>query len=309
MEDDRLHHTLTAFQFAGRSNGVSLMHADLLRSRLPDKKEGRPWYSITNAQQALYWADPAMYRAAGANEADAFRARKITCKQLLFEEVADQTGKWLDDRIMTLVFAKRFCSYKRASLLLQDLARFEALLSNDRYPIQIIWAGKPYPVDYASISEFDRLVHECKRHSRCAILTGYELKLSRMLKLGADVWLNVPRSGHEASGTSGMTAAMNGAVNLSLSEGWFDEFGQDGQNAFLIPASDRRLPEVEQDREDAQRLYSILETKVLPLYYDHPADWFQLVRNSLLQIRPRFDSDRMVRQYYEDMYVPTGRSD
>jgi len=308
VEGDRLNHTRTGFQFAGRSNGVSNKHVAILRTQMADTREGRPWFAITNAQHALYWSDPVMYRAAGANDADAFRARKIACKKLLFEEVADQTGKWLDDQIMTLVFAKRFCSYKRATLLLQDFTRFESLISNDRYPIQLIWAGKPYPVDYSSIAEFDRLVHECKRQSRCAILTGYELKLSRLLKQGADVWLNVPRSGHEASGTSGMTAAMNGAVNLSLSEGWFDEFAQDGQNSFLIPAADPTLSDVEQDRDDAQRLYAVLEKTVLPLFYERKEEWFQVVRNSMLQVRPRFDSDRMVKQYVEELYDPVRRS-
>lgn len=304
VEGDRLDHTLTAFQYAGRSNGVSQMHTNLLQQRMADKKEGRQWYSVTNAQQALYWSDAAMYRAAGNNDADAFRTRKHACKQLLFEEVADQTGKWLDDQVFTLVFAKRFCPYKRATLLLQDPARFEALVTNSRYPIQIIWAGKPYPVDYASIAEFDRLVHECKRLSRCAILTGYELKLSRMLKQGADGWLNVPRPGREASGTSGMTAAMNGAINISLAEGWFKEFVVDGHNAFLIPAAKPGRSEVEQDKEDAQQLYSILESNVLPMYYQQRDEWFQLVRNALLQVRPRFDSDRMLREYYERMYQP-----
>ncbi len=302
VEGDQLDHTLTAFQFAGRSNGVSKMHSVLLQQRMKDIRSGRDWHSITNSQQSLYWADANMYKAVGSNDAAAFYARKSECKKILFEEVADQTGEWLDDQVLTLVFAKRFCSYKRATLLLQDPARLDKLLSNTRYPIQIIWAGEPYPVDYNSVAEFDRLVHLCKQYARCAILTGYELKLSKLLKQGADVWLNVPRMGHEASGTSGMTAAMNGAINLSVSEGWFAEFVQDGQNAFLIPGANSSFSEVDQDLEEANQLYTILENRVLPLYYERKDEWFRLVRNSMLQVRPAFDSDRMLKQYYREMY-------
>lgn len=304
VEEEILDHTRTAFQFAGRSNGVSKMHAELLHHLAPDLREGRPWYSVTNAQQALYWADAPMYRAAANNDGDSFRSRKRACKQSLFELVADQTGKWLDDQVMTLVFAKRFCPYKRAGLLLQDMTRLERILGNPNYPLQIIWAGKPYPVDYASIAEFDRLVHECRRLPSCAILTGYELSLSRQLKQAADVWLNVPRPGHEASGTSGITASMNGALNVSVSEGWFPEFVQDRTNGFMIPSKGKHLSDVEQDRLDAQFLYDLLEEEILPLYYTNKDKWFQLVRNSLLQIRPAFDSDRMVREYYDNLYQP-----
>jgi starch phosphorylase len=302
--EEQLDHTRTAFQFAGISNGVSKMHASLLQRELPDTKQGRSWSSISNAQQALFWADALMYRAAGSNDTDAYFSRKRTCKQLLFEEVADQTGKWLDVEVLTLVFAKRFCNYKRAALLLQDLQRLESLLRNNHHPLQIIWAGKPYPVDYSSIAEFDRLVHECKRLPNCAILTGYELKLSRLLKQGADIWLNVPRPGREASGTSGITAAMNGAVNVSMAEGWFAEFVQDGSNGFRITSSNAGLSDVDQDKQDAHLLYDLLEFTVLPMYYHDKERWFQIARNSLLQVRPAFDSDRMVREYYDILYKP-----
>ncbi len=308
VEGELLDHTRTAFQYAGRSNGVSKMHADLLYKKMPDLREGRPWFSVTNAQQALYWADAPMYRAAATNDPDAFRSRKRACKQQLFELVADQTGKCLDDQVLTLIFAKRFCPYKRASLLLQDLTRLEQILASPKFPLQIIWAGKPYPVDYASIAEFDRLVNECRRLPSCAILTGYELSLSKQLKQGADVWLNVPRPGHEASGTSGITASMNGALNVSVSEGWFPEFAQDRMNGFVIPSQGQHLSEVEQDRLDAQFLYDLLEEEILPLYYTNKDKWFQMVRSSLMQIRPAFDSDRMVRDYFENIYQPCSSS-
>jgi starch phosphorylase len=299
---DRLDHTRTAFQFSGFSNGVSQLHTKWLNKNVGDDRESRKWHAITNAQHAMFWADGSMYRAISINDAEAYITCKQAAKRELFEEVVDQTGKWLEKEILTLVFAKRFCNYKRATLLLHDLSRLERLLTDSRYPIQIIWAGKPYPVDYSSIAEFDRLVHFCKSHPRCCILTGYELKLSKMLKRGADVWLNVPRTGHEASGTSGISASMNGAINLSKGEGWYDEFVDDGVNGFLIEKAAEGSTEVEEDRSESSAMYDILERKILPAYYEDKNQWFQLIKNSMSQIRPRFDSDRMVRQYYDELY-------
>jgi glucan phosphorylase len=118
-----------------------------------------------------------------------------------------------------MVWARRFAGYKRADLLLQDKERFRKLLENKKYPVQIIFAGKPYPVDFAAISTFNNLVEESKNHKNMAVLTGYELSLSKSLKQGSDVWLNNPRVPREASGTSGMTASMNASVNLSTDDG------------------------------------------------------------------------------------------
>jgi starch phosphorylase len=131
---------------------------------------------------------------------------------------------------------------------------------------------------------------------------GYELKLSKMLKAGADVWLNLPRLRHEASGTSGMTAAMNGAVNLSLPDGWFPEFAKDKINSFVIAPCDISLPDYRQDEADANSLYDLLENEVIPMYYDYPQRWLEIMKNAMKDIVPQFDSDRMAAEYYEKMY-------
>lgn len=148
--------------------------------------------------------------------------------------MADQTGEIYDENIFTLVWARRFAEYKRPDLLLLDYRRFESLLLNKEFPVQIIWAGKPYPGDFGALFVFDRIAHVAKKFSNCSILVGYELKLSKMLKQGADVWLNNPRVHHEASGTSGMTAALN----FSTADGWFPEFANPDHNCFLIPPTD-----------------------------------------------------------------------
>jgi len=185
------------------------------------------------------------------------------------------------------------------------MERFEKLVTNKEKPVQIIWAGKPYPMDYNGIGVFDKIVDICKKYSNCSILTGYELKLSKVLKGGADVWLNMPRLYHEASGTSGMAAAMNGAVNVGIPDGWFPEFAKDKNNSFVIPTSDTNLPDHIQDDLDCESLYDVIEKEVLTTYYDYPNRWYEIVRNAAIDIIPYFDSNRMTKEYYENMYNST----
>jgi len=220
----------------------------------------------------------------------------------LFEEVADQNGEIYDENILTIVFAKRFGGYKRPELLLNNMDRFQQLVTNVNRPVQIIWAGKPYPMDYTAIALFDKIMNVCKTYTNCSILIGYELKLSKLLKQGADVWLNVPRITHEASGTSGMSAAMNGAVNVSTPDGWFPEFAKDKINTFIIPPVANNLPVHQQDVADANSLYDLLEKEVIPLYYDNPPAWLSVVKNGMRYIIPQFDSNRMAKEYYEKLY-------
>jgi starch phosphorylase len=199
--------------------------------------------------------------------------RKKAGKRALFDEVADQCGVLFDPDVLTIVFAKRFAGYKRPELLLHDMDFFHQLLTNNKMPIQMIWAGKPYPMDYDAIASFDKIVNLCKYYPNCAILAGYELRLSRLLKQGADVWLNTPRRTHEASGTSGMSAAMNGCINVSIPDGWFPEFAVDGVNSFVIPKTEISEHKFQQDETDVHNLYNLLQKTVIPLYYVHPDQW------------------------------------
>lgn len=301
--DHLLDHTLSALILAGRTNGVSAMHVKTLGKLWSGEPGVESLISITNAQNFTYWADQDMYRAIEANDMEALQATKSARKRELFEVVADENGEIMDEKIFTLVFAKRFAGYKRADLLLYDMDRFNRLVSNTQFPIQIIWAGKPYPMDYTAIGIFDKIVHICKRYKNCAILTGYELSLSKLLKRGADAWLNVPRLTHEASGTSGMTAAMNGAINISIPDGWFPEFAKDKVNSFVMATAPLHLQDYEKDAAEANNLYDLLEKEILPLYYQYNPRWLSLMKNSMQQINPYFNSNRMVAEYYDKLYV------
>jgi len=292
--------TLTALKLAGRANGVSVRHGNYLQSIR--SAESCPVSAITNAQDFSYWHHPAMYQALRNHDDGALLSEKAKGKKQLFELVADQCGEIYNEHILTIVFAKRFTGYKRPALLLTDQKRLHRLLTNPGHPVQLIWAGKPYPMDYTAIATFDKLVHLSKSYPNCCVLTGYEMKLSRLLKQGADVWLNVPRLGHEASGTSGMSAAMNGAINVSIPDGWFPEFAHDGVNSFVINPTDPGLPEHIQDENDAHELFEILEKRVIPLYYNDQEAWLSMIRHSMDDIRPAFDSLRMADEYYTRLY-------
>ncbi|WP_336518404.1 alpha-glucan family phosphorylase [Pollutibacter soli] len=304
ISSDTLNHTLLALQMSGKANAVSNMHLQTLREMWKDAKQICEIISITNAQSFSYWADKEMYTAMENDDDKALSDLKKKAKKNLFEEVADQNGEIYSEDILTIVFAKRFGNYKRPGLLLQNPERFRKLVTNPNQPVQIIWAGKPYPMDYDAIALFDRIVNVCKTYSNCSTLVGYELKLSRLLKQGADIWLNVPRLTHEASGTSGMTAAMNGAINLSTNDGWYPEFVLHGINGFVLPDTDPKLPAHQLDETDADSLYDALENTLIPMYYNAPDQWISVMKKSMKDVSVRFDSHRMADAYYQLMYVP-----
>ncbi|MDP4263824.1 MAG: alpha-glucan family phosphorylase [Bacteroidota bacterium] len=301
--DDAFSHSLAALRFAHIANGVSQLHGVVSRLMWSKYENICPIISITNAQNWWYWSDKQLYRFMEGDNDYGFDDRKKYLKKRAFEIVADQTGKLFHPKVFTLVWARRFAGYKRAGLITTDEERFKKLLSSKEYPVQIIWAGKPYPVDHPAISDFNQLVQVSKRYRNVAVLTGYELTLSKRLKQAADCWLNNPRVPREASGTSGMTAAMNGAVNFSTDDGWIPEFINHGNNGFVVPQADYANMAVhEQDEYDLNKLYEILEKEILPLYYDDHNTWRDVMQNGMRDVRFRFDSNRMAHEYYELLY-------
>jgi len=302
LTDNVFNHSLVALRMAHLANGVSKIHGGVSKEMWSHYEKVCPIISITNAQNKKYWADKPLREALESNDGEAIRKRKEQLKSNLFSIVADQTGKLFDKSVLTIVWARRFAEYKRADLVTTIKDRFEQLITNTDTPVQIIWAGKPYPMDYNAVSTFNRLVHLSKQYKNCAVLVGYELALSRMLKYGADVWLNNPRITREASGTSGMTAAMNGAINFSTYDGWVAEFAKDGVNSFVVPPVDTSLPAYQQDQIDVHNLLDILEHEIIPTYYNEHQKWLGMVKNSMKDILPYFDSDRMAYEYYEKLY-------
>ncbi len=298
-----LNYTVAALRLSKISNAVSKLHAKVSQGMWKDFEGVSKIIPITNAQNQTYWQDEVLKKAVEKKDEKAFDKRKQELKSDVFKIVADQTGKIFDPSVLTIVWARRFAGYKRADLLLSDLNRLEKILNNAKYPIQIIWAGKPYPRDFEAIDTFNRLINFSRNRTNVAVLVGYELALSKSLKLGSDIWLNNPRITREASGTSGMTAAMNGSVNLSTDDGWIPEFAKNGKNCFVLPPADLSLSLAKHDQADYESLYDVLENKILPVYYDKPATWHKIVFQSMNDVLPEFGSNRMAEQYYRELYV------
>lgn len=302
IQDDVFNHSLAALRLSHKANGVSKLHGEVSRDMWKDYDNICYIDHVTNAQNKKYWADQWLDEAANNKDKDALVARKKRLKKKLFDVVADQAGKIFDPNVLTIVWARRFAEYKRPDLITRDLEKFLALLNNPKMPVQIIFAGKPYPMDYGAIHVWDNLLNMSKTIPNMAVLAGYELKLSRQLKEGSDIWLNNPRVTREASGTSGMTAAMNGSINLSTNDGWVREFDGHGKTCFVLPIVDHTIPTYEQDKQDLDNLYEMLHQEVLPLYYNKPAKWNDMVINSMKKVVPFFDSDRMADEYYSKIY-------
>ncbi len=296
-------HSLAALRFAGLANGVSRLHGEVSRKIWMGYSNICEIKSITNAQNLNYWSDHLLYDLLHKNDEKGFDVRKKEMKKEAFEMVADQTGKLYDKNILTIVWARRFAGYKRADLLIRDRVRFDALMKNKKYPVQFIWAGKPYPLDYPAIAEFNNLVHISKQYPNMAVCVGYELTLSKQLKNAADLWLNNPRVPREASGTSGMTAAMNGAVNITTNDGWIREFTLFKYNGFTVPLIDyESLSVEEQDDYDCDKLFTMLEKEILPMFYDHPEKWKNIQWKGMTDVKIHFNSNRMAEEYYNELY-------
>ncbi len=217
----------------------------------------------------------------------------------------------LDPNVLTIGFARRFATYKRAGLIFQDYERLRAILKNADMPVQIIFSGKAHPADMPG-QELVRNIFNIAFHSdlrgHVVFLEDYEIRVARHLVQGVDIWLNTPRRPREASGTSGMKAAMNGAPNLSISDGWWPE-AYNGKNGWVISDGRDFDNEEMQDYEDSSSFYDLMEKEVVPAYYQHrengvPVKWLDLMKESMATITPAFSAARMIEEYARDYYMP-----
>jgi glycogen phosphorylase len=225
------------------------------------------------------------------------------------------TSQVLDPDVLTIGFARRVPSYKRLTLMLRDPDRLTGLLLHPERPIQIVVAGKAHPADDGGkrlVQELVRFTDDPRVRHRIVFLPDYDMRMARMLYPGCDVWLNNPLRPLEACGTSGMKAALNGCLNLSVLDGWWDEWF-DGDNGWAIPTADGLTDEDRRDELEAAALYDLLENQVAPRFYDHgpqglPARWIEMVRHTLTTLGPKVLAGRMVRDYVERLYAPAARS-
>jgi starch phosphorylase len=214
----------------------------------------------------------------------------------------------LDPNAFTIGFARRFATYKRATLLFRDVERLKRILLNKDMPVQILIAGKAHPKDQPGksfIREIVQLSRDPDLWKHVVFLEDYDMKVAREMVQGVDIWLNNPRRGEEACGTSGMKAGLNGVLNVSILDGWFDE-AYEHAGGWAI--GEREPYSEDQDSLHAGAIYSLLENEIVPMFYEHrdqtPRDWIRRVKRSLAYISPNFDCRRMVREYMSELYDP-----
>lgn len=239
-----------------------------------------------------------------------FTERECQARQVL------AMGALLDPEVLTIGFVRRFTTYKRPELIFHDVERLKRIVNDRWHPVQIIFAGKSHPADFPSkqlLHHVYTLATDREFQGRIAFVEDYDMHMARYLVQGVDVWLNTPRRLSEASGTSGMKAAVNGVLHLSVRDGWWYE-GYNGTNGWVIGDDVEAYNPKEEDKSDAEALYRLLEEKIVPLYYQRdragvPHGWVRMVKEAIGSIVPVFCTRRMLKEYIERMYIPAARGE
>ena len=293
--------TVAALRMSRIANAVSQLHG-LVANKMWEWVDGRcPIRAITNAVNIHYWQDE---RIARAKNADELLAAKYEMKKDLFKYIADTAGKRFDPDVLTITWARRFADYKRAWLIFMDKDRIGRLLEENK--VQLIFAGKFHPDDTMGREMFNKILHKSYNLKNVVVLPGYELELSAKLKKGSDIWLNTPIRPLEASGTSGMSANMNGALHFSTFDGWTVEGTFPGINGYTIeyPGLDDDIPWEERHWKDHACMMDIIENQIIPTYYENKQEWARMMRQAMRTAEAYFNSDRMVVEYYNRIYKP-----
>jgi starch phosphorylase len=298
--------------------------AELLDTVLPvgwreHYSDAAMWQSVRELDNTALWEARQTLKA----ESVAFLRRRVLrqqARQGASPTAMMDTGELFDPRMLTIGFARRFATYKRATLIFHDLERLERILTNPEAPVQLVFAGKAHPAD-AMGQELITTIHSLSQDPRFAgrilFVEDYDMSVGRALTRGVDVWLNNPRPPLEASGTSGQKAAMNGVLNLSILDGWWPE-GYEGKNGWAIGDGMNQISReairndpkalIRADAADADALYDLLEREVAPLYYQReggvPRAWLECAKEAIATITPAFNAQRMVGEYMARYYVP-----
>jgi glycogen phosphorylase len=268
------------------------------------------WEAIESVDDGELWET---HQALKARLVSFARRRAATSAERRGEspEFVAQIRQSLSLDALTIGFARRFATYKRANLVLQDIERIVSLVNDPRKPIQLVFAGKAHPLDRpgkAILQEVSRLMRDARFAGKVLFVEDYDINLGRHLVQGVDVWLNTPRRPLEASGTSGQKVVLNGGLNLSILDGWWAE-AYDGLNGFAIGMGETHTSSDVHDARDGEALSSVLEEEVVPLYYDRdrdglPRKWIARMKRGIRTLGWRFSADRMVTDYVLKSYVP-----
>ena len=276
--------------------------------------DGSPWTAIDRVADSELWSMRHELRDRLVNEIRP-RIRASARQRGMAEAELGWTSSAFSPDVLTIGFARRVPQYKRLTLMLRNEERLKSLLLHPERPVQIVIAGKSHPADDGGkqlISQMVKFADDPAIRHRIAFLPDYDIRMARYLTGGVDVWLNNPLRPLEACGTSGMKAALNGALNLSIRDGWWDEWF-DGENGWAIPSADGLTDPDRRDDVEAMALYDIIEHQVAPRFYDRdetgvPTRWVQMVRHTLKSLGPKVVATRMVRDYVQQLYAPAAQS-
>ncbi len=338
-DETRFNMAVMGLRLAGRSNGVAALHGAVSREMFqglwPDVPVDEvPIGSITNGVHAHTWVsnevdtllrssvggmwdgadDEAWERVDGLHPGAVWAARR-TGRAALVSFVRRHLGDaLLDPDALTIGFARRFATYKRATLLLSQPERLRALLLSTDRPVQFVFAGKAHPADQPGkdmIRDIELFARQLDVGHRFLFVPDYDMAIARTMYHGCDVWLNNPRRPLEACGTSGMKAALNGALNCSIRDGWWDEC-YDGENGWAIASADEDPDYVRRDAREATSLFGLLEREIVPLFYAQrdgvPIGWIDRMKHNWKTLGPFVTAARMVRDYATDLYEPAAAS-
>ncbi|MGN6327171.1 alpha-glucan family phosphorylase [Pseudolysinimonas sp.] len=330
-------------RLAQRANGVSKLHGDVSRHMFGALWPGFdaddvPITSVTNGVHSPTWTDPKVWHLHGdfsegaVSDAELWALRSRLRAQLVEDARRREAAAWaeenpglstpawiqrlLDPDVLTIGFARRVPTYKRLTLMLTDPDRLRKLLTDPERPIQLVIAGKSHPADDEGKRLIQKLVEfsmEPEVRGRIVFLPNYDIGMAQLLYPGTDIWLNNPLRPLEACGTSGMKAALNGSLNLSILDGWWAEYF-DEENGWAIPSADSAGDGAERDALEAASMYDLIEHQIAPRFYDRGADgvptrWVANIRHTLQTLTPALSADRMVSEYVERLYLPAARAE
>lgn len=296
---DPFNMTVGALRMSKMSNGVAQLHGETANKMWAHIDQRSEIIAITNCIHRPTWVDPNMLALAESN-GDLWSAH-LQNKRALIDFIEAKNGVRLDENKLIIGFSRRAAPYKRSDLIFSDLSVVEPLLKERRF--QIVFSGKAHPLDDTGKGIVSNLVAMSKRYPEAVVfLENYDMAIGRMLTRGSDVWLNNPRRPLEASGTSGMKAAMNGVLNFSILDGWWPEACEHGINGWQFGDGFESDDHEVLDAHDLKALYKVLLKEVIPTYYNNRKKWVSMMRASILSTKDQFAVKRMLEDYYELLY-------
>jgi len=296
---DPFNMTIGALRLSKIANGVAQLHGETSNKMWANIDKRAEILAITNAIHLPTWVDNAMIRA--AEDGSDLWEPHLQNKRALIDFIEAKNGIRLDEEKLIIGFSRRAAPYKRSDFIFSDLSIIEPLLLEKKF--QIVFSGKAHPLDDVGKLIVKNLVAMSRKYPKAVVfLENYDMSIGRMLTRGSDIWLNNPRRPLEASGTSGMKAAMNGVLNLSILDGWWPEACVHGVTGWQFGDGFEHTDEAIQDAHDLKALYKVLLEEVIPLFYTNRNKWIDMMRESILQTKEPFAVKRMLEEYYDLLY-------